>query len=154
MSGGHFDYKQHYIGDIADSIVMEIARAKSPLPPPTIQRERIIITMNHQERTAYLKGARDILMRLQECCDHYVIPYVRAYYDSKLPEFESALHSYPCPVANTKDRKMVGAALIKTLTQDKRSLERFLFNHCDFFKVTAVERNKKGQVTRVIISIE
>ena len=38
MSGGHFDYKQHYIGYIADSIVMEIARAKRPLPPPTIRK--------------------------------------------------------------------------------------------------------------------
>ena len=38
MSGGHFDYKQYVIGDIADSIVMEIARAKRPLPPPTIRK--------------------------------------------------------------------------------------------------------------------
>lgn len=38
MSGGHFDYKQYCIGDIADSIVMEIARAKLPLPPPTIRK--------------------------------------------------------------------------------------------------------------------
>lgn len=38
MSGGHFDYKQYCIGDIADSIVMEIARAKRPLPPPTIRK--------------------------------------------------------------------------------------------------------------------
>lgn len=38
MSGGHFDYKQHCIGDIADSIVKEIARAKRPLPPPTIRK--------------------------------------------------------------------------------------------------------------------
>lgn len=38
MSGGRFDYKQYCIGDIADSIVMEIARAKRPLPPPTIRK--------------------------------------------------------------------------------------------------------------------
>lgn len=38
MSGGRFDYKQYCIGDIADSIVMEIARAKQPLPPPTIRK--------------------------------------------------------------------------------------------------------------------
>lgn len=38
MSGGHFDYKQYSIGDIADSIVMEIARAKRPLHPPTIRK--------------------------------------------------------------------------------------------------------------------
>lgn len=38
MSGGHFDYKQYSIGDIADSIVMEIARAKQPLPPLTIRK--------------------------------------------------------------------------------------------------------------------
>lgn len=38
MSGGHFDYKQYVIGDIADSIVMEIARTKRPLPPPTIRK--------------------------------------------------------------------------------------------------------------------
>ena len=110
--------------------------------------------MNHTEMTMYLKGARDILLRLQECSEHYVIPYVRAFHHSNLPEFESSLHSFPCPVANLKDRKMVGEALIKTLTQDKRSLERFLFNECDFFKVTAVERNKKGIVTRVKVTIE
>lgn len=38
MSGGRFDYKQYCIGDIADSIVMEIARAMRPLPPPTIRK--------------------------------------------------------------------------------------------------------------------
>ena len=38
MSGGHFDYKQYCIGDSADSIVTEIARAKRPLPPPTIRK--------------------------------------------------------------------------------------------------------------------
>jgi hypothetical protein len=38
MSGGHFDYKQYCIGDIADSIVTEIARAMQPLPPPTIRK--------------------------------------------------------------------------------------------------------------------
>lgn len=38
MSGGHFDYKQYCIGDIADSIVMEIARGALPLPPPTIRK--------------------------------------------------------------------------------------------------------------------
>lgn len=38
MSGGKFDYKQYCIGDIADRIVMEIARAKRPLPPPTIRK--------------------------------------------------------------------------------------------------------------------
>lgn len=38
MSGGHFDYKQYCIGDIADSIVTEIARAMRPLPPPTIRK--------------------------------------------------------------------------------------------------------------------
>lgn len=38
MSGGRFDYKQYCIGDIADSIVMEIARAVRPLPPPTIRK--------------------------------------------------------------------------------------------------------------------
>jgi hypothetical protein len=38
MSGGRFNYKQYCIGDIADCIVMEIARAKRPLPPPTIRK--------------------------------------------------------------------------------------------------------------------
>lgn len=38
MSGGKFEYKQYCIGDIADSIVMEIARAITPLPPPTTRK--------------------------------------------------------------------------------------------------------------------
>lgn len=38
MSGGRFDYKQYSIGYIAESIVMEIARAMRPLPPPTIRK--------------------------------------------------------------------------------------------------------------------
>lgn len=38
MSGGHFDYKQYCIGDIADSIVTEIASVALPLPPPTIRK--------------------------------------------------------------------------------------------------------------------
>ena len=38
MSGGIFDYKQYCIGDIADRIETEIARANRPLPPPTIRK--------------------------------------------------------------------------------------------------------------------
>lgn len=53
MSGGHFDYKQHYIGDIADSIVMEIARAKRPLPPPTIRKGVINKVKNGENRFSY-----------------------------------------------------------------------------------------------------
>lgn len=33
MSGGHFDYQQHAIQEIADSIAVEIARALQPKPP-------------------------------------------------------------------------------------------------------------------------
>lgn len=32
MSGGHFDYNQHFIQDIADTITFEIARALKPKP--------------------------------------------------------------------------------------------------------------------------
>ena len=33
MSGGHFDYYQYHLGDIADSIEQEIERATGPKPP-------------------------------------------------------------------------------------------------------------------------
>lgn len=33
MSGGHFDYQQYHIEDIADSIEREIEKATKPKPP-------------------------------------------------------------------------------------------------------------------------
>lgn len=53
MSGGHFDYKQYSIGDIADSIVMEIARAKRPLPPPTTRKGVINKVKNGENSFSY-----------------------------------------------------------------------------------------------------
>lgn len=113
-----------------------------------------MITMNHQERTAYLKGARDILMRLQEDYEHYIIPYKYFKCESKNPNTELHDTERPFPITSTNVRKYMGEALIKTLTEDKRSLERFLLSDYKRIRAKAVERNKKGQVTRVIISIE
>lgn len=110
--------------------------------------------MNHQELTAYLKGAMDILMRLQEDYEHYIIPYTYCKCKSKNQNIEQHDNEHLFPITSAEVRKMMGEALIKTLTEDKRSLERFLLSDYNGIKAKAVERNKKGQVTRVIISIE
>ncbi len=118
----------------------------------SIRREYLSLGMTHMEMTMYLKGARDILMRLQEDYEHYIIPYT--YCKLKNPNIELHDTEHPFPITSSKVRKMMGEALIKTLIEDKRSLERFLLWKYNGIKATAVERNKKGQVTRVIISIE
>ena len=42
MSGGHFDYQQYYIDDIANSIEKEIEEATKP-KPPLVWREHVSI---------------------------------------------------------------------------------------------------------------
>ena len=45
MSGGHFDYAQYRIDDIADSIEREIEAARKPKPQLGIDRN-VTITIN------------------------------------------------------------------------------------------------------------
>ncbi len=110
--------------------------------------------MKLHEEALYLRGARDILMRLQEDYEHYIIPYVSVKCKQKNPYIELHDTEHPFPITSTKIRKMMGEALIKTLTEDKRSLERFLLSDYNGIKATAVERNKKGIGTKVTITIE
>lgn len=110
--------------------------------------------INLHEEALYLKGARDVLLRLQECCEHYVIPYVHALYKSKLPEIESALQKFQIPVTSTKDRRLVGEALIKTLTEDKQAMERFILGDFQGMSLEVTERDKKGNVKQIKVVVK
>lgn len=110
--------------------------------------------MNHQEQTAYLKGARDILMRLQEDYLLYIIPYTPIPTKSKCSERYFFEGEQVFPVTSAKVRKVMGKALIKALTEDERTLERVLSGDYTSFNVTVVERDKNNQPTKVVMSIE
>jgi hypothetical protein len=110
--------------------------------------------LNLHEQAQYLKGARDVLLRLQECCEHYVIPYVHALYNSNLPGFESAIYKFPIPVKSTKDRRLVGEALIKTLTEDKQAMARFILGDFQGMSLEVTERDKKGNVKQIKVVVK
>ena len=110
--------------------------------------------MTHQERTMYLRGARDILLRLQGDYDHYVIPYMPMNGKSKNPNLPQSENEFLFPVTNTKIRKMVGEALIKALIEDRRALERFIVGDYNGIAWQVVERDNKGKAKKLIINIK
>lgn len=54
MSGGHFDYYQYRIGDIADSIEHEIERATGPKPPLVTKDYVSVCRIIDEHRKVYL----------------------------------------------------------------------------------------------------
>lgn len=48
MSGGHFDYQQYHIKDIADSIEREIEEATKPKPPKVWKEDVTVFKKNRR----------------------------------------------------------------------------------------------------------
>lgn len=100
----------------------------------------------------YLKGARDLLLRLQDDFDMYLIPAVKC--KCKQSPFTPSEETYDWfPVTNTKTRKLVGEGLKNALLNDRESLVRFLQGDYYSLQVTSVERDKKGKVTELKIKV-
>lgn len=54
MSGGHFDYNQYHLGDIADSIEREIKMATGPKPPLVTKEYVSVCRVAPDNRKLYL----------------------------------------------------------------------------------------------------
>ena len=107
--------------------------------------------INLREESIYLKGARDLLLRLQDDFDMYLIPAVKC--KCKQSPFTPSEENYDWfPVTNTKTRKLVGEGLKNALLSHRESLVRFLQGNYRELKIKGVER-KKDKVVKIDIEV-
>ena len=104
--------------------------------------------LNLREESLYLQGARDVLMRLQDNYDMYVIPSVKCRCKSKV-----AGEGYGWfPLNKMSLRKLVGKALLKSLIYDRESLVKFL-QGCSELEIKEIKNDKKGEIADIKIKI-
>ena len=91
---------------------------------------------NLHEESIYLKGARDLLLRLQDDFDMYLVPCAKFTKKDDPKSYEYF------PIPNTKERKLVGEGLKNALLSHRESLVRFLQGDYHELKIKGVERKK------------
>lgn len=101
---------------------------------------------NLHEESIYLKGARDLLLRLQDDFDMYLVPCARFYKKDDPERYEYF------PITNTKERKLIGEGLKNALLSHRESLVRFLQGEYHELKIKGVER-KKDKVVKIEIEV-
>lgn len=107
---------------------------------------------NLHEESIYLQGARDILLRLKDDYDMYIIPCELLPYKSDwIPNNEGKL---AFPISGTQQRKLLGQGLLNALLQDRKSLVNFLQGQTSELAITKVEKDKKGKVIKYELSIK
>lgn len=94
----------------------------------------------------YLKGARDLLLRLQDDFDMYLVPCAKFNKKDDPKSYEYF------PITNTKQRKLIGEGLKKALLSHRDSLVRFLQGNYRELKIKGVER-KKDKVVKIEIEV-
>lgn len=112
---------------------------------------------NLHEESIYLKGARDVLMRLQDDYDMYLVPCAKFPCKPKCPlEGESGVHAeYDWfPIVDKTRRRLIGDAMIRCLTRDRESLIKYLQGDHNGLVVTNVKKDRKGKVSELTIKIE
>lgn len=107
---------------------------------------------NLHNESIYLQGARDMLLRLQEDYDMYIIPCVLLPYKSEF--IPNNTDKMPYPISNTKMRKLLGKGLIDTLLKDRESLINFLQGQTKELTITNVTKDKKGNITKIELIIK
>lgn len=99
----------------------------------------------------YLQGARDLLLRLQQDYEMYLIPSVKCKCNAKFSGSETPYDYFPLNNANA--RKLVGKGLTNALLQDRESLVRFLSGDYNGLQGSVLKRDKKGKVTELKIEV-
>lgn len=107
---------------------------------------------NLHNESIYLQGARDMLLRLQEDYDMYIIPCVLLHYKSEF--IPNNTDKMPYPISNTKMRKLLGKGLIDALLKDRESLVNFLQGQTNELTITNVTKDKKGNTTKIELIIK
>lgn len=98
----------------------------------------------------YLQGARDLLLRLQNDYEMYLIPSVKCKCNAKF----SSNNPYDYfPLSNATARKLVGKGLVNALLQDRESLVRFLQGDYNGLQGCVLKRDKKGKITELKIEV-
>lgn len=108
---------------------------------------------NLREESIYLKGARDVLMRLKDDFCMYLVPSEKR----KLKEEHKSSEPKPeyewFPINDKVMRKLLGSAMYDCLINDRDSLVRFLQGDHDGIQVTEVHKDKKGKTDKLTIKI-
>lgn len=107
--------------------------------------------INLHEESFYIQGARDLLLRLQQDYEIYLIPSVKCKCNAKFSGSETSYDYFP--LNNAKARKLVGKGLVNTLLQDRESLVRFLSGDYNGLQGSVLKRDKKGKVTELKIEV-
>lgn len=107
--------------------------------------------INLHEESLYLKGARDLLLRLQDDFDMYLVPCVKC--KCKPSPYTPSEETYEWfPVTNTKSRKLIGEGLKNALLSHRESLVRFLQGNYHELKIKGAER-KKDKIVKIEIEV-
>lgn len=101
----------------------------------------------HQE-SLYLQGARDLLLRLKDDFDMYLVPSEKLYSKTDISRYEYF------PVNNTTKRKLIGKGFLDALISDRESLNGFLQGGYSNLQVIAVKRDKKGKIIDIKIKVQ
>jgi hypothetical protein len=112
-------------------------------------KERII---NLHQESIYLQGARDVLMRLKDDYDMYLVPSVKC--ERKEEYIEEGKTSYDWfKIRNKTEQRLLGSAMYDCLINDRGSLVRFLQGDHDGIQITEVHKDKKGKTDKLTIKI-
>lgn len=102
----------------------------------------------------YLAGARDILLRLRDDYDMYLIPAVkRKCKPSSFTPPDGKNEQY-FALSSPKLRRLIGQAVCHTLTNDREQLRRYLQGGFEEMQVEALQKDKKGNITSVKITFK
>lgn len=102
--------------------------------------------LNLRDEASYLRGARDVLLRLMEDYEFYAIPYKYVYTKDGVGPFVIAEQS-------PKKRKMFGEAMIRALIYDKNSMRKFMVSDYKSVKTSIKRTDKKGNIVEIKIEL-
>lgn len=108
---------------------------------------------NLHEEAIYLRGAKDVLLRLKDDYAMYLVPSVKCERKEECREEGKADYEY-FPLRDRTLRGLLGDAMIRCLTMDRESLVKYLQGDHTDIVVTGQEKDKKGKVTSITIKIE
>lgn len=108
---------------------------------------------NLYEESIYLKGARDVLLRLKDDYAMYLVPSVKCERKEECREEGKGDYEY-FPLRDRTLRGLLGDAMIRCLTMDRESLVKYLQGDHTDIVVTGQEKDKKGKINKLTIKIE
>lgn len=108
--------------------------------------------INLHEESLYLQGARDVLMKLKDNYEMYLIPSIKCKCKSKFLNTEETYSWFP--LNNAKSRRMVGEAVLDALIKDREQLAKLIYEDYDHISVESVQKDRKGKVSSITIRFE